>query len=160
MIGLLSLPNELIAQIHIFAPVRSQLQLSAVNGRLRSIWLRDADYIIAQRVQLTAPNNTGAVALTLLDSCCPSASFAAPTLAQHQTYVVLPRKDRPDHDKVSSEEVVPMPDSHALLPRTEANRSLSLSRASPISILGPQSTFRGVLAQYSCRHRYLHWILA
>jgi hypothetical protein len=73
MVGLLSLPDELLTEIYIFAgqQTRALVRLSAVNRRLRAIWLQDADFIIAQVVQLKAPNHQDAIALTLLEIRCP-----------------------------------------------------------------------------------------
>ena len=72
MASLLSLPDELLTEIYILAgqQTRALVRLSAVNRRLRAIWLQDADFIIAQVVQLKAPNHQGAIALTLLESRC------------------------------------------------------------------------------------------
>jgi hypothetical protein len=73
MAGLLSLPDELLTEIYIFAGQQTPalVRLSAVNRRLRAIWLQDADFIIAQVVQLKAPNHQDAIALTLLEARCP-----------------------------------------------------------------------------------------
>ena len=73
MASLLSLPDELLTEIYILAgqQTRALVRLSAVNRRLRAIWLQDADFIIAQVVQLKAPNHQDAIALTLLETRCP-----------------------------------------------------------------------------------------
>jgi hypothetical protein len=73
MANLLSLPDELLTEIYILAgqQTRALVRLSAVNRRLRAIWLQDADFIIAQVVQLKAPNHQDAIALTLLEIRCP-----------------------------------------------------------------------------------------
>ena len=63
MTGLLSLPDQLLTEIHIFAgqQTRALVRLSAVNRRLRAIWLQDLDHIIAQVVQRKAPNHQDAI---------------------------------------------------------------------------------------------------
>lgn len=73
MTGLLSLPDQLLTEIHIFAgqQTRALVRLSAVNRRLRAIWLQDSDHIIAQVVQRKAPNHQDAMELTLLEARCP-----------------------------------------------------------------------------------------
>ena len=73
MASLLSLPDELLTEIYILAgqQTRALVRLSAVNRRLRAIWLQDADFIIAQVVQLKAPGHQDAIALTLLETRCP-----------------------------------------------------------------------------------------
>lgn len=73
MTGLLSLPDQLLTEIHIFAgqQTRALVRLSAVNRRLRAIWLQDLDHIIAQVVQRKAPNHQDAIELTLLEARCP-----------------------------------------------------------------------------------------
>jgi hypothetical protein len=73
MAGLLSLPDELLTEIYIFAghQIHTLVRLSAVNRRFRSIWLGDADSIIAQVVQLYTPNHQEAIPLTHLEARCP-----------------------------------------------------------------------------------------
>jgi hypothetical protein len=73
MTNLLSLPEEIITQIYIFAGenTRALVRLSAVNRRLRALWLQDSDYIIAQSLELKAPGHQDAIALTLMEACCP-----------------------------------------------------------------------------------------
>lgn len=73
MTGLLSLPNELLTEIYIFAgqQTRALVRLSAVNRRLRAIWIRESDIIIASAIQLKAPNHSDATSLTLLEARCP-----------------------------------------------------------------------------------------
>lgn len=73
MTNLLSLPEEIITQIYIFAGenTRALVRLSAVNRRLRALWLQDSDYIIAQSLELKAPGHQDAIVLTLMEACCP-----------------------------------------------------------------------------------------
>jgi hypothetical protein len=69
---LLSLPEEIITRIYIFAGenTRTLVRLSAVNRCLRAIWLQDSDCIIAQKLELKAPGDQDAIALTLMEACC------------------------------------------------------------------------------------------
>ena len=94
MTNLLSPPEEIITQIYIFAGenTRALVRLSAVNRRLRALWLQDSDYIIAQSLELKAPGHQDAIALTLMEACCPmpvsgfhrvNASKDDPSLRQH-----------------------------------------------------------------------------
>jgi hypothetical protein len=80
MAGLLSLPDELLSEIYIFAgqQMKTLIRLSAVNRRLRNIWLGDADSIIAQAVQLYTPNHQDVFSLTRLE-----ARFPLPTTGFH-----------------------------------------------------------------------------
>ena len=73
MAQLLSLPEELITQIYTFAGEnnRALVRLSGVNRQLRALWLQDSDYIIAQSLELKAPGHQDAIALTLIEACCP-----------------------------------------------------------------------------------------
>jgi hypothetical protein len=73
MAGLLSLPDELLGEIYIFAGQQTQtlVRLSAVNRRMREIWLHDADLIIAQVVRLYTPNHHEVIPLTRLEARCP-----------------------------------------------------------------------------------------
>jgi hypothetical protein len=73
MTDLLSLPEETITQIYIFAGenTRALVRLSAVNRRLRALWLQDSDHIITQSLELKAPGHRDAIALTLMEACCP-----------------------------------------------------------------------------------------
>ena len=73
MAHLLYLPGEIITQIYVFAGenTRALVRLSAVNRRLRALWLQDSDYIIAQSLELKAPGHQDAIALTLMEACCP-----------------------------------------------------------------------------------------
>jgi len=72
MAQLLLLPEEIITQIYIFAGenTRALLRPSAVNRRLRALWLQDSDYIIAQSLELKAPGHQDAIALTLMEASC------------------------------------------------------------------------------------------
>lgn len=94
MAHLLSLPEEIITQIHILSGenTRALVRLSAVNLRLRALWLQDSDYIIVQFLELKAPGHQNAIALTLMEACCPmpvsgfhrvNASKDDPSLRQH-----------------------------------------------------------------------------
>lgn len=73
MAGLLSLPEEIVTQIYIFAGqnTRALVRLSAVNRRLRAIWLQDSDHIIAHSLELKAPGHQDAIVLTMMEACCP-----------------------------------------------------------------------------------------
>jgi hypothetical protein len=73
MAGLLSLPDEILTEIYILAGQQTGalVRLSAVNRQLRAIWLQDSDHIIAQAVQLKAPNHQDAISLTRLEARCP-----------------------------------------------------------------------------------------
>jgi hypothetical protein len=73
MAGLLDLPDELLTEIYIFAghQMPTLVRLSAVNRRLRNIWLGDADSIIAQAVQHYTPSHQEAIPLTHLEARCP-----------------------------------------------------------------------------------------
>lgn len=68
MAQLLSLPEEIIIQIYIFAGehTRALLRLSVVNRRLRALWLQDSDYIIAQSLELKAPGHQDSIVLTIM----------------------------------------------------------------------------------------------
>ena len=94
MTGLPSLPEEIITQIYILAGknTRALVRLSAVNRRLRAIWLQDSDHIIAQSLELKAPGHRDAIALTIMEAYCPvpvsgfhrvNASKDDPTLRMH-----------------------------------------------------------------------------
>ena len=73
MAGLLSLPDELLTEIYIFAgqQMPTLVRMSAVNRRLRTIWLGDADSIITQVVQLYTPKHQDAILLTHLEARRP-----------------------------------------------------------------------------------------
>jgi hypothetical protein len=83
MTGLLDLPDELLTEIYVFAgyQIHTLVRLSAVNRRLRTIWVGDADSIITQVVQLFTPKHQEAIPLTRLEARCP-----LPTTGFHTRY--------------------------------------------------------------------------
>jgi hypothetical protein len=73
MAKLLGLPDELLTEIYVFAghQIHTLVRLSAVNRRLRTIWVGDADSIITQAVLVFTPNHQEAIPLTRLEARCP-----------------------------------------------------------------------------------------
>lgn len=71
MTGLLSLPEEILTEIHILSGQQIESLAHLSCRRLRDIWLEDSDHIIASAVRLLAPNHEDAIALTLLETRLP-----------------------------------------------------------------------------------------
>lgn len=91
MAGLLSLPNKIILDIYVLTralSTHSLVQLSAANCHLRAIWLQDSNRIIAQSIQVKAPEHQDAIALTLLEARYPMPTTGFHTL--HESWADPP----------------------------------------------------------------------
>lgn len=73
MVGLLSLPEEILTGVYILAGQQTEalVQLSCVNRRLRDVWLKDSDHIIKSAIRLLAPDHEEAIETTLLENRLP-----------------------------------------------------------------------------------------
>lgn len=70
MVGLLSLPEELLTEIYIFTGIRTGalIAVSQVNRRLRGVWLRNSDRIIKNCCALSGPGHEAAIDLALVEA--------------------------------------------------------------------------------------------